>query len=559
MLSIYRDFYIYQLKNKSFAKNTKKILKLAGWVNSLRIHPKVIFLDLKDSTGTVQCVIKEELNLEKAKSLKTQDVICIEGWVLQRDQKFNNPEKEMGDLEVYILSFSVLSKANLPISVEQDWHEHNRLKYRYLDLRNETSFRCLKFRSALTYKTHLFFKEHGFTYVDTPILTPSTPEGARDFLVFSRHYPGHAYALPQSPQLFKQILISSGIDKYYQLARCFRDEDLRANRQPEFSQIDLEMSFATETQVMSLVNEFILSIINDDEIMKETPYRGQRIKKIPTIKYAKAMSSYGCDAPDLSIQGLEIKKIKGMYTLCLYTEKAFDPKTYLDVLTSAGNKNSKILNQHPENKYEAEILKFYKENIKSSEGCYIIISKSLQGMSKLRTKLAKDFNLFKKGLFPVWVVEFPMFEKDENNKLSVLHHPFTLYAKNENILKSKASAYDLVINGQEIGGGSVRQHNPEKVKEVFSHLGYSDEMINKQFEFFLNALGSGTPPHAGIALGLERLIMVLNNEENIRNVIAFPKSQSSQCFLTHSPLEIEKKTMLELHLRKVKLKKNIKS
>jgi aspartyl-tRNA synthetase len=529
-MSKYRTFNLSHLTQVPLESS----LKLAGWIKAIRNHAKVLFLDLQDGTGELQCVVKlgdsSEL-FERVKHHKISDLVSLQGYLRARASKCVSTGP-LGHLEFTVQDIELISRPHCTLDTKASLQEHTRFTYRYLDLRNPESIKPILLRSWLIKFIHRFFDRYEFTYVDTPILTSSTPEGARDFLVLSRNYPGQVYALAQSPQMFKQMLMTAGLERYYQLARCFRDEDLRANRQPEFTQVDLEMAWTEPEELRQIITTFITELIFE--------VTGVKLADIASITYQEALSKYGSDAPDLSIEGLLLHTHDGCVSLCV-EQPVEDTSVYLSLLTKGvALQVSQAYTEHEHALVQAH---------QASEGATIFYSPTLTGMDKLRAKLAQDYQLIKPGLHPIWVVEFPMFEQTETG-LTPAHHPFTQYHRQgQDPSKWIAEAYDIVINGQEVGGGSLRITDTEELKEVFKLIGYTEDYVVDNFKFFLEALDAGTPPSCGLALGLERLLMILLEEKSIRQVIAFPKSQSGQCYLTGAPLTVTTEQLRELGLK----------
>ncbi len=578
-----RSHYCGEVSTKEIGRN----VKLAGWVDSTRDHGGVVFIDLRDRTGKIQVVFSPEVSeelTEKAKKLRHEFVIAVEGKVRRRPEGTENPKLKTGEVEVYAESLKVLNKSlplPFPIEDEVKVSEEVRLKYRFLDLRRKKMAENIIFRHKVYQVVRRVFNELGFVEVETPYLTKSTPEGARDFLVPSRIYPGKFYALPQSPQLFKQILMVAGLDRYYQIARCFRDEDLRADRQPEFTQIDFEMSFVKEKDVMEVAEKLVRELYGE--------LLGVEIGEIPVMSYDEAISRFGTDRPDTRF-GLELKDITDVASSCSFKvfrsvadrggivkginfkEGAKLSRKEIDELTKfVGNYGAKGLawiKVLPEG-LQSPIVKFFKEEemeeilrrLEAREGdilFFVADSKDVvnQALSNLRLKLGEIGGLIDENKVNLlWVVDFPMFEwNEEEERWEALHHPFTS-PKEEDIDKLltepervRARAYDLVLNGTEIGGGSIRIHREDVQEKVFKVIGLSDEEAKERFGFLLDALKFGAPPHGGMAFGLDRLCAIMRKEPSIRDVIAFPKTQKGQCLLTGAPDTVRKEQLEELHI-----------
>ena len=567
-------------------------VRLCGWVNSRRDHGGVIFVDLRDSSGIVQIVINPEQgeDFSRAETVRGEYVLQVEGLVRERPEGTENPSLPTGKIEVECDSLKILNRAeNLPFQLDEgEVNEALRLTYRYLDLRRDSMQRNIRLRHALIRTIRSFLDDRSFTDIETPMLTRSTPEGARDYLVPSRVHTGSFYALPQSPQMFKQILVISGFERYYQIVRCFRDEDLRADRQPEFTQLDIEMAFITETDVMRLMEEMFRKIFKS-VIDTELP------EEFPVISFSEAMRRFGTDRPDLRIP-MELTDLtelmkneefqvfqraansKGgrVAALCVpggakLTRQQIDEYTkfvadfgakglaYIKVNDTADNGAGL---QSPILKFlSAETVKELVESTGCQNGDMIFFGADRSrivnaALSALRDKIAEDFDLIEPGWKPVWVIDFPLVEYDDKeNRWHSLHHPFT--APNDSHVDDiennpgavLSRAYDLVLNGVEIGGGSIRNHSMDIQSKIFRMLGLSEEEIEAKFGFLLNALRCGAPPHGGIAFGIDRIAALLSGEESIREVIAFPKTQRAYCPLTGAPNEISTDQLDELALR----------
>ncbi|QCU90397.1 aspartate--tRNA ligase [Thiomicrorhabdus sediminis] len=565
---------------------------VAGWVHRRRDHGGVIFIDLRDREGLVQVVVNPdaEENFAKAEKLRAECVLQITGKVIARTEGTINPNMATGKIEIVASELNVLSMAEpIPFQLdEKNVGEETRLKYRYIDLRRDEMQNNLKLRYNVTRAMRRYLDDNNFMDIETPILTKSTPEGARDYLVPSRTHANKFFALPQSPQLFKQLLMMSGFDRYYQITRCFRDEDLRADRQPEFTQLDIETSFMTEEQVMNMMEGLA------KHLFKETigyEFDGD----FPRMTYADAIEKYGIDRPDLRInmQLVDIADLLQDIEFKVFAGPAKDPNGRVVALRvpKGGELSRKEIDEYTKfvgiygakglayikvndlsaglDGLQSPIIKFFPDQVMdimqrvgAEDGDIVFFGADSakvvnDAMGALRVKLGEDLGMLEGRFKPVWVVDFPMFEADEETaRMVAIHHPFTQpKASTEEILNHEAPhqmlsrAYDLVINGLEVGGGSVRIHDTHMQAAVFKLLGISDEEATEKFGFLLDALKFGCPPHAGMAFGLDRLIMILGDIPSIRDVIAFPKTQSAACPLTEAPGMVDNAQLEDLLLR----------
>ncbi|HDG1321998.1 TPA: aspartate--tRNA ligase [Staphylococcus aureus] len=566
-------------------------ITLKGWVNNRRDLGGLIFVDLRDREGIVQVVFNpafSEEALKIAETVRSEYVVEVQGTVTKRDPETVNPKIKTGQVEVQVTNIKVINKSETPpFSINEEnvnVDENIRLKYRYLDLRRQELAQTFKMRHQITRSIRQYLDDEGFFDIETPVLTKSTPEGARDYLVPSRVHDGEFYALPQSPQLFKQLLMISGFDKYYQIVKCFRDEDLRADRQPEFTQVDIEMSFVDQEDVMQMGEEMLKKVVKE---VKGVEINGA----FPRMTYKEAMRRYGSDKPDtrfemelIDVSQLgrdmdfkvfkdtvendgEIKAIVAKGAAEQYTRKDMDALTeFVNIYGAKGLAWVKVV----EDGLTGPIGRFFEtENVETlltltgAEAGDLVMFVAdkpnvvAQSLGALRVKLAKELGLIDETkLNFLWVTDWPLLEYDEDAKRYVAaHHPFTS-PKEADIAKlgtapeeAEANAYDIVLNGYELGGGSIRIHDGELQEKMFEVLGFTKEQAQEQFGFLLDAFKYGAPTHGGIALGLDRLVMLLTNRTNLRDTIAFPKTASATCLLTNAPGEVSDKQLEELSLR----------
>lgn len=565
-------------------------VRLKGWVQKRRDLGGLIFIDLRDRTGIVQIVFSPDVSkeaLQVAETIRSEYVLDVEGTVVQREEGQVNPNLPTGTIEVHATHVTILSEAKtppFPISDKTDVSEDVRLKYRYLDLRRPVMFQTFQMRHQVTKAIRDFLDEEGFLEVETPILTKSTPEGARDYLVPSRVHPGEFYALPQSPQIFKQLLMVAGFERYYQIARCFRDEDLRADRQPEFTQVDIETSFMSQDDILAMIERMMA------RVMKVA--KGVDISiPFPRMSYDEAIARYGSDKPDtrfglelvdLSEQvkdcgfkvfasavqnGGQVKAINVKGAADKYSRKDIDALT--EYVARYGAKGLAWLKVEADG-LKGPIAKFFNEDeqkqmmqtLEAETGdllLFVADKKSVvaDALGALRSKLGKVLQLIDESAFHfLWITDWPLFEYDEEEgRYYAAHHPFTMPVR-EDVPKFetdpasvRAQAYDLVLNGYELGGGSLRIFERDIQEKMFKTLGFTEEQAREQFGFLLEAFEYGTPPHGGIALGLDRLVMLLAGRSNLRDTIAFPKTASASCLLTEAPSAVSEEQLEELHLR----------
>jgi len=563
---------------------------LCGWVDRRRDHGGVIFLDMRDREGVVQVVFDPDTHehFERADSVRSEYVLQITGRVRARTPDTVNPNMSSGSIEVLGKTLEVLNTAvtpPFPLDAHHSVGEDVRLRYRYMDLRRPEMQRNLIARAKITSSIRRYLDEQGFLDIETPILTRATPEGARDYLVPSRTQPGAFFALPQSPQLFKQLLMVSGFDRYYQIARCFRDEDLRADRQPEFTQIDIETSFLDAEAVMSITEGMVRSLFREQ--------LGVDLGTFPRMSWADAMERFGSDKPDLRIDWelVSIDDLMANVDFKVFSGPAKDPDSRVAALRVPGGASlsRKEIDDYTDyvgiygakglawikvndvsaglEGLQSPIIKFMPEDtvlamvdrMAAQDGDILFFGADKRGivnesLGALRLKIAADLDRVAEGWAPLWVVDFPMFERDDRGGLSALHHPFTAPSCTAQALQDDpdsalSQAYDMVLNGSEIGGGSVRIYDQTMQKTVFNLLGIDEAEAEAKFGFLLGALRHGAPPHAGLAFGLDRLVMLMVGGQSIREVIAFPKTQSAQCVMTEAPGVVSDQQLRELSLR----------
>ena len=565
-------------------KNVGENVELYGWASKVRNLGGLIFIDLRDRSGKVQLLINPDNNCyEEATKVRNEYVLKVNGVIEERQSK--NPNMATGEIEVNVSSLEILNEAETPVFEldKDDALEDTRLKYRYLDLRRDNIKNNLITRHKITMAARKFLSDNGFIEVETPILSKSTPEGARDYLVPSRVNKGNFYALPQSPQIYKQLLMIGGIEKYFQIARCFRDEDLRADRQPEFTQIDMEMSFVSEEDVMDNTEKLFQTIFKE--------VKGYDIKlPLMRMKYDDAINYYGSDKPDLRFD-MKINDVTEVFSKCdfelfkrelesngiinaIVVKNAADKYSRKDIdkltdFIKTYKANGLFFLKYNNSEFAGSIAKILTDEVKEelikslcleeNDLIFIIAGKKLitkTSLGALRCKLARDLDLIKKGDYKfLWVTDFPSFEwSEEENRFVACHHPFTA-PKDEDIDKlltdkehCYSKAYDIVCNGYEAGGGSIRIHNADVQEKMFEALELTKEDIEEKFGFFVNAFKYGTPPHGGLAIGLERLTMLLCETDNIKDVIAFPKTSSASCLMSEAPNTVSEKQLEELNI-----------
>ena len=572
------------------SSDNDKEITLMGWVDRRRDHGGVIFLDLRDREGIVQVVFDSDAGefFNLADSVRSEYVLKVTGEVRARSEATINPNMGTGEIEVYGTELEILNTAQTPpfqldefVTVGEDV----RLKYRYMDLRRNEMQNSLRFRSKITSSIRNYLVDDGFLDIETPIMTRATPEGARDYLIPSRTHPGQFFAMPQSPQLFKQMLMVAGFDRYYQIAKCFRDEDLRADRQPEFTQIDIEASFVDEEDIMSTTEAMVSGLFAE--------HMDVEFSSFPRMTYAEAMQRYGSDKPDLRIplELVEIKDLLKDIEFKVFAGPANDPSCRVTALKVPGGAeiSRKQIDDYTKfvSIYGAKGLAWIKVNAleEGIDGLQSPIIKFLgdevtlaimdrldaangdiiffgadkfsivsEALGALRCKVGEDLSLYTCDWAPLWVIEFPMFETTDSGALTPLHHPFTAPSCSVEELKNDPAnalsrAYDMVLNGVELGGGSIRIHDQEMQAVVFEVLGIEPAEQREKFGFLLDALKFGAPPHGGVAFGLDRLIMLMVGADSIRDVIAFPKTQSAACLLTDAPGDVDSEQLRELNIR----------
>ena len=564
-------------------------VKLSGWVNSIRTHGQIIFIDLRDRFGKTQIILNSDELIKIGKTLSNEDVVYIEGKVSSRSKDLINPDLETGEIEVLVEKMIVLSNSEpLPMSIQDRdaSSEEHRLKYRYLELRNNDLQKNIIIRHNTAQAVRSFLSDNKFLEIETPVLMKSTPEGARDYLVPSRVHNGRFYALPQSPQMYKQLFMISGLDRYFQIVKCFRDEDLRSDRQPEFTQIDLEMSFVDEKDVRFIVEKLLTKVFQEVINIE--------LKEFPILSYHDAIEKYGTDKPDLRF-GITIEDFKPFsnksgfkaFSDCdsvriisvpnseFFTRKIIDElDSYAQSLGAKGLAWFKVNN----NEFSGGISKFFDSNLtkeiidslklEDNSICFMIgdkLNTSLQVLGKIRSKVGDLLELKDNSIFsPVWIVDFPLFMwNEETKRYDSVNHPFTAPKDSDlgdvtsNPSEVISKGYDIVINGYEVAGGSIRIHDHSLQKDIFKIMDLSDEEISEKFGFFIDALKYGTPPHGGIAFGLDRLVMLLAGVSNIRDVIAFPKTTSASALMEEAPNLVSEEQLDELGIKILDDEKNV--
>ena len=572
------------------SSDNDKEITLMGWVDRRRDHGGVIFLDLRDREGIVQVVFDSDAGefFNLADSVRSEYVLKVTGKVRARSEATVNPNMGTGEIEVYGTELEILNTAQTPpfqldefVTVGEDV----RLKYRYMDLRRNEMQNSLRFRSKITSSIRNYLVDDGFLDIETPIMTRATPEGARDYLIPSRTHPGQFFAMPQSPQLFKQMLMVAGFDRYYQIAKCFRDEDLRADRQPEFTQIDIEASFVDEEDIMSTTEAMVSGLFAE--------HMDVEFSSFPRMTYAEAMQRYGSDKPDLRIplELVEIKDLLKDIEFKVFAGPANDPSCRVTALKVPGGAEISRKQIDDYTKFvsiygakglawikvnaleegidglQSPIIKFLGDEVtlaimdrlEAANGDIVFFGADKfsivsEALGALRCKVGEDLSLYTCDWAPLWVIEFPMFETTDSGALTPLHHPFTAPSCSVEELKNDPAnalsrAYDMVLNGVELGGGSIRIHDQDMQAVVFEVLGIEPAEQREKFGFLLDALKFGAPPHGGVAFGLDRLIMLMVGADSIRDVIAFPKTQSAACLLTDAPGDVDSEQLRELNIR----------